>query len=151
MPLAVRCEVIERFGLAFFGAALEIAISGGLWRGFICRKILSESYVALVILIELLTPGECPPRNKPLIVVSEGRVRAAVVSQPRPNRTVQQSMRLSLQVFVSRPREPRFLGKIGERAPDFLLDELISAISKLAVCLGREMKNHVRCVFGSLE
>src|SRR5215831_11742650 len=151
VPLAMWSQIVEHCGLIRSRTVFQISILGRLRNRFVGRQILSKCDVTLMIQIELLTPGQCPPWHKPLVVIGERRICSAIADQPGPDRAVQQSARLRLQILVADSRVSALNGQVGQRQADLLLNELISPVSEFAVGLGRKQQYYVRSLLGTLQ
>ena len=88
-PFAMRCQVIEHDALVFYFRGQEVLQGAVVRLWFVSRQMLASSDIALMIKVEMLTPGHGPPGYKLFDIETVGRISTAIVGQAAPYRAVQ--------------------------------------------------------------
>ena len=82
VPLAVRRQVVQHQRSVLFGSEPQIGVLFRQRLRLIAGQVLSKVDVSGVVEIEVLPPGERPPRHQAFHVVGERRVGSPVFGQP---------------------------------------------------------------------
>ncbi len=91
------------------------------WLWFVSRQMLASGNVALMVKVEMLTPGQGPPGYELFDIETVGRISTAVVGQATPYRAVQQASRLRRKVGKGGTDTPIVDGQVGQGQSNLLL------------------------------
>ena len=140
MPFTVRREKIEHDRVGMCLTELQVRVFGRQRLRLVRGQMFAKVEVDGMIQVEGLTPRQRPPGNVCLDVIGKRRIRSPVLDEARPHGAIDESSRLTLNVFEGRAKTAILLGQMHQRHACLLLHALIRTIGQFAVGHRREVQ-----------